>query len=110
MREVEIMRAIQLALGARRDVRVWRSNTGVGRALTDPSSVVAFGLPGAADLSGIVSPSGRRLEVEVKSATGRLSPVQRAFGEMVQRFGGIYIVARSVEQAIAELELALGGR
>jgi hypothetical protein len=63
---------------------------------------VRFGVPGQADISGLLS-SGRRVEIEVKSATGRQSPQQRAFEAMISKFGGLYILARSVE----DVELAL---
>ena len=58
--------------------------------------VVRFGVPGQADLTGIL-PDGRRLEVEVKSATGRQSAAQRDFQNLIERFGGLYVLARSVE-------------
>ena len=38
--------------------------------------------------------NGQRLEVEVKSATGRQSKAQRAFQKMIEKFGGLYVLAR----------------
>ncbi|MEK0431446.1 MAG: hypothetical protein RL139_1250, partial [Gemmatimonadota bacterium] len=52
---------------------------------------------------------GRRLEVEVKSARGRQQPNQRAFGAMVTKYGGLYVVVRSPEEAIEAVEKALKG-
>jgi len=53
------------------------------------------------------------LAVEVKAATGRLSPEQQLFGALVERAGGVFIVARSVDdfvsQALAARERLAGG-
>ncbi|RMG17749.1 MAG: hypothetical protein D6729_08280 [Deltaproteobacteria bacterium] len=61
--------------GTRSDMRLWRANVGAARF---GRHVVKFGIPGQADLTGIL-PGGIRLEIEVKGPTGRQSPQQRAF-------------------------------
>ena len=66
------------------------------------TQVVRYGVPGQADLSGILK-DGRRLEIETKSARGRQSQQQLAFERMITKFGGVYIVARSVEEALSRL-------
>ena len=76
-----------------------------------------FGLPkGAPDLVGIIgaqdttgsvcvpatgiaSGTGRWVGIEVKSATGRLSPEQSQFGRVIESRGGFWTMARSVTQA-----------
>lgn len=68
----------------------------------DGLRVVSVNLPGAADITGILR-GGRRLEVEVKSATGRQSGKQRAFERMVTAMGGVYLVARTVEEVRVQL-------
>lgn len=73
-------------------MRLWRSNTGVARM---GKRKVRFGVPGQADLTGVL-PGGIRLEIEVKSAVGRQSPEQLAYQAMIERFGGVYVLARSV--------------
>lgn len=106
----ELVKAILLAIGSRSDARVWVHNVGVARhrnANGELGRVVKFGFKGQADLSGIVA-GGRRLEIEVKTGTGRLTSEQAAFGQMIRRFGGIHIVARSVEDAVSQLDAALG--
>lgn len=99
MNEKAIQNAILREFGTRRDVRLWRANVGVAR-LGGPRSaggrVVRFGLPGQADLTGIL-PGGLRLEIEVKGPDGRQSRAQRSFQAMIERFGGVYVLARSVE-------------
>ncbi len=93
--QVEILKAF----ASRRDLRLWRANAGVAVPVHS-DRVVRFGVRGQADLSGIIGagPSrGRRLEIELKSPAGRSRREQIAFGAMINRFGGIYIVARSIE-------------
>jgi len=58
--------------------------------------VVRFGLPGQADLTGIL-PGGVRLEIEVKRPGCPQTHEQRAFQRMIERFGGVYVLARSVQ-------------
>lgn len=85
---------------------VWRQNTGKAR---DPrtGAVVTFGLPGQGDLTGLL-PGGRRLEIECKTARGRLSPDQRAFGERITAEGGLYVVARDVRTTVDIVRRAAG--
>ena len=115
--EHSVQNSIFRAFGTRADMRIWRQNTGVaayGRRK------VRYGVPGAADITGLIPvvqvlecphcggelstpPLGVRLEIEVKSAVGRASADQVAYGAMIRRFGGIYVLARSVadvEEAI----------
>lgn len=106
--EAEIQKEILKALGARDDVRVWRQNTGAARR-RGGGPLVRFGLPGQADILGLLVPSGRFLAVEVKTPTGRLSPDQRRWGAAIERAGGLYVVARSVEEAVAAVETAQAG-
>ena len=96
--ETQIQNAILREFGTRPDLRLWRANTGVARF---GKRVVAFGVPGQADLSGLFLPDGRRLEIEVKSPTGRQSREQRDFQAMIEKFNGVYILARSVADVAA---------
>lgn len=99
MRESPILHAVRAALVATGRVMLWRCNGGV-----DVTRGVRYGLGvGAADLIGLLVPSGRFIGVEIKSPTGRLSREQQLWGAAVQRAGGVYIVARSVEDALAGL-------
>jgi len=81
-------------------LRLWRANVGAARI---GNRVVRFGIPGQADLTGIL-PDGRRLEVEVKSPTGRQTPSQRAFEAMIEKFNGVYVLARSTDDVRLALE------
>jgi hypothetical protein len=71
----------------------WRNNTGA--AQVDGKRFVRFGIKGSPDILGVM-PDGRMLCVECKSATGRQTPEQRAFGEAVIARGGVYVVARGI--------------
>ena len=93
MSEKAIQNDILRAFGTKRWMRLWRANTGVVRIA---DRVVRFGVPGQADLTGIL-PDGRRLEVEVKSLGGTQTEGQRNFQRLIERFGGVYVLARSVE-------------
>jgi hypothetical protein len=64
---------------------------------------VRFGVVGAGDISGILS-DGTRFECEVKSPTGRQSTQQKRFQAMIERFNGVYILARSAEDALVQLK------
>jgi hypothetical protein len=83
-----------------RGVSAWRSNTGAARF---GDRFVRFGVPGVADILGVLPPSGRLLAVEVKGPGGRVRPSQRAFLDNVEAAGGLALVVRDV----AELERAL---
>lgn len=106
MRESDIQADIIRAFGTRPDMRIWRAN--VGKATFGGRSV-QFGVPGQADLTGILPVEvtcprcmelvvrlGVRLEIEVKSPTGRQSEEQQNYQAIIERFGGLYVLARSV--------------
>ncbi len=65
---------------------------------------ITFGIAGQADITGILPPDGRRLEIEVKADGDRHREAQQAFGAMVGRAGGVYVVAGSVDEALMALE------
>lgn len=97
-----IQREILSYLATRKDLRACRMNTG---AATHRKSgvLVRFGVPGQADIMGILAPHGQLLAIEVKSKSGRQSSLQESFQEMVRKFGGIYILARSVKDVASQL-------
>lgn len=107
--ETTLQQQIRLALGTRTDLRLFRNQVG---QLPDPRTgrPVQFGLArGSADLIGWrtikVTPEmvGQRIaiftSIEVKTATGRISPAQQAWLGAVRTAGGIAGVARSVRDA-----------
>lgn len=95
--EVTFQEALRRALCAPgRKTRCWRQNAGAV-TLRDrrgkEAGIFRGAVTGAADLSGIVAPSGRRLEVEVKVDAPHTDE-QVAFGELIKRMGGIYLCVR----------------
>lgn len=96
-----LVAAILHEFGSRPDVRLWRANVLVAR--TQTGQVVRAGIKGQADISGILSPSGKRIEVEVKTGAGVPSEAQRNWCDMIAKFGGIAIVARSLDDVRAGL-------
>lgn len=87
-------------------VRVWRANVVAGKI---DNRFIRAGVPGQADISGI-GPRGVRIEIEVKAGSDRLSEKQRAFRDMILRLGGIWVEARSVDQALRDLEYQINRR
>ena len=102
MTEGELQDAIRLALGRDPAVTLWRNN--IGHAVMARGGRVTFGVggPGGADLIGMLL--GRFLALEVKTPTGRQSPEQRQFQTLVESKGGIYLLTRSVADAVAMIE------
>jgi hypothetical protein len=108
--EHSIQNEILRVFGSRSDMRIWRSNCGVATMGFGPDArKIRFGIPGQADVSGIILPTGQRMEIEVKKHDGRQSKDQKAFQQMIERFGGIYILARSVEDVHQALEQQING-
>ena len=123
MSELEFMRRLMLALGRRRDLRIWRQNVGRIQIRDDKGRLqrvfMAGPPPGAADLSGIAIPDGWRLEIEVKSARGRQSPAQKRWAEFIEQSGGVYVLVQldprlamqdNVHQAVDAVDAALLAR
>lgn len=107
MTETELQRQIIDALSAIKGVVIWRSNTGASRS---GGRFVRFGVAGQGDITGLL-PGGRRLEVEVKTPTGIVSLAQQEFGERINMHGGLWFVARSVDEAVnTVLQAIQGGR
>lgn len=96
--------AILAHLCKRADVMAWNHPTGVVR-IPGTRRVVAFGSPGSADIIGCVTqpcptcgePLGRFVGVEVKAAYGRPSAKQKAWGSRIVKLGGVYVIAKGVE-------------
>lgn len=103
-RESFLIFEVLRAWGAHPALRIWRQNTGVGwfkngkpARQTDPGAYpVRFGVPGQGDIGGILA-GGRRLEIECKTERGRQSEDQISFQTMIERFGGLYVLARSLD-------------
>lgn len=91
----DLVAAILTKFGARPGLRIWAQRTGAAKRRKGP--FIRFGTPGQADISGVLAPSGRRVEIEVKTGSAVQSKEQRNWQAMIEKHGGLYVVARSVE-------------
>ncbi len=99
MSEHQIQQAILLRLGCCQNLTIWRNNTG---AIAVGGRFVRFGAPGSADLLGVAD-GGQFIAIEVKAPRGRQSERQKAWQMMIERHGGVYVLARSVGEAVSKL-------
>lgn len=99
--EAQIQYDILIAWGAHPRLRIWRQNTGAAKI---NGSWVKFGVKGCPDILGLMAPSGRLLGIEVKTATGKQSDDQKRFQAILEKWGGLYVLARSV----GDVDRALG--
>ena len=104
MAEHAIQQAILARLGAVPGLVVWRNNTGAMKA--DGGRFVRFGALGSADVLGVAGPSGQFIALEVKAPGGRVSAVQTRWGAAIRACGGVYLVVRSVDEAVNGLRAA----
>jgi hypothetical protein len=100
VREAELQDRILLRLSREPGVLLWRNNTGVARHWSGGREhLVRYGLGvGGADLVGLVD--GRFFALEVKTIRGAIRGSQRAWLDLVRRYGGFAAVVRSVEEAV----------
>lgn len=66
------------------------------------------GLPGEPDIQGVVC--GLWIGIEVKTAKGQQRDTQKTFQIAVEKAGGIYIIARSQDEAVEKVREALKNR
>jgi hypothetical protein len=98
--ERDVQHAILRAWGAHPRLRIARVNTGAAMV---KGRLVRFGVPGTADICGVIAPAGRFLAIEVKSTSGKQREAQKTFQRVVEAMGGLYVLARSVSDVDAAL-------
>ncbi len=96
----KLVHEILLKIGT--TVRVWKNATGVARF---GKRTVAFGLKGSADIIGLL-PGGRFLAIEVKTGNAKQNKDQKNFQIMIEKMGGLYILARSTTDVLTVFEHA----
>jgi hypothetical protein len=79
----------------------WSNNTGVLR--DRDNRPVRYGLPGSSDILACIS--GRFVGVEVKVGRDKQRQNQADFATAVRQAGGIYVLARSVDDVRNTLRL-----
>lgn len=104
MNEAQLQRLILGHLERLEGVFVWRANA--GRAHTGAGRMVSFGIRGQSDILGVLR-GGRALCVEVKADRGALTLDQIKFRDRVTALGALYVVARSLDDALAPVRAYL---
>jgi hypothetical protein len=102
----DILKAISAIIQPRGGM-AWRQT--VGRFRTpDGKRFVNCGPDGAADIMGVL-PGGRAFGCEVKTPDGEQEESQIRFEKAFKKAGGIYFIAKSVEEATRLILLHLPG-
>lgn len=96
----KLVKDIVIELSRDPNIRVWENPTGVARDIEDDERVIRFGLKGSADIIGVMGPHGKILCIEVKTGSAVQSTRQINFMNMIRERGGVYILARSVQDAV----------
>lgn len=101
---------LQAFLGAD---NAWSSQTGAARRVRSDGSLTRpyrFGRKGQSDVTAILPPRGRFCVVECKTGSGVLSADQIDFLALVNRAGGLGLVARDTHwrETVAAIRAAAG--
>ncbi len=103
--EAQIVAKIRLALGRITDLGLFRNSVGVATEFdpkTHETRTIKYGLGvGSADLVGVLG--GRFVGLEVKTPSGRLTPEQERWADMIRSKGGFVATVRSEAEAIAAI-------
>lgn len=95
--EGEIQAAIIAYCTFRKDMAVWRNNSGGFRPKSGGFVRFGLGKKGSADIICCIKPGGRMVGIECKQEGEYPTAEQKEWGEELEKFGGLYIVARSVK-------------
>lgn len=102
--ETPIQNRIMIALSLELGALVTRVNCGRFRQLKG-EGIVQGAPTGTADL--LVCVGGRYFAVEVKTPEGKQTKEQRDFQRAVEARGGVYLLVRSPQDAVAQVRAAL---
>lgn len=91
---------ILLAIGQRRDCRVWANETG---AAYRDGHLIHYGRKGSGDIMGITS-DGKMLCIEAKTGKASQQQNQIYFEKMIVLFNGRYFLARDVDSVVKFLD------
>lgn len=105
MSEALLQQQIRLALGMRDDVFLFRINVGKFRPIDGGPRVIQSAPEGTPDLLGVLAP-GRAFGIEVKAQRGKQREGQRNWQAAWEKRGGIYILAKSLDDVYAGLGIA----
>jgi len=105
MSEAALQQQIRLTLGQRDDVMLFRINVGKFRPMEGGARVIQSAPEGTPDLLGVMAP-GRAIAIEVKAPKGRQRDAQVAFQRAWEARGGIYVLAKSIEDVYRGLGIS----
>ena len=97
----DLVNQILISIGMLPFVRVWKNATGAYQ--DDRGLWVRYGLPGSADITGVLNHSsgvGLRLEIECKTGNAVQSKIQKNFQTMIINMGGLYLLARDAQSSV----------
>lgn len=94
MTHAELKAAVLVEM-SRRGHLVWNNPIAKARPLFNPGIVIAFGLPGSADILGFLK-GGRGVSLEIKTGEGRRTREQRAWHDRCLELGVLSIEVRSL--------------
>lgn len=80
----------------------WRNNT--GSFTSERGHFYRFGAKGSPDIFAVRPPDGLIVGIEVKDLKGRLNDNQIAFRDALEAAGGIYVIARSLDDVMPLFE------
>lgn len=115
MRESDFQNALMVELCKLPNVRVWRQPA--GRVPAARGGLVKCAPTGAADITGIVGPGGRRIEIECKGPETRVTEQQRKWRDLMCSMGAVALLLRAdgslsleenVARAVAAVREAIG--
>ena len=99
--ENDIRNLILEWLNLQSGVTCWRQNTGFHVfEHKGKKRAVRYGQPGQSDISGIMLPSGRRIEIEVKRPGNKPTEDQKAWMAMIREHGGIAFWCDSLDRCM----------
>lgn len=120
MREAVLQQEIRLALGQRDDIMLFRINVGKFRPLEGGPRVIQSAPEGTPDLLGVIHRRifgqvgdhfavdewvGQAFGIEVKTEKGKQRTAQVAWQNAWEKRGGIYILARSLDDVYRGLDI-----
>lgn len=82
--------------------KIFHFRNNVGAFKTERGGFYRFGVKGQTDIVCVVN--GIYVGVEVKNATGKMKENQEAFRIALTKAGGIYILARSLDDVIEKFK------
>jgi hypothetical protein len=85
------------------DATTYHALVKAGHLRQGQARFMRFSFKGAADISGLLRGSGKRLEVECKSDSGKATEEQEAFIDATNVGGGKALIVRSVDELVQGL-------